>query len=237
MEHRTVIVIAHRLSTIRRADKIVVLEQRAHPRNRHARRTGEPGGIYQRLHELQFVECRIGGGLCERAQHDRLRPRAEKPPPKAKSSSASRASTTAASTCISTCRPSSIRWRAPSAASIKDGMARGHVQIQVSFTRSAARQTAGLEPARCSMPTCAPSARRPTHYRLDGKPDLNAALRIPGMFGSRRRRRSSREELSPGRARSRRRSASRHPQPVPRARRRGHRRRDAPALRKSWAPW
>jgi subfamily B ATP-binding cassette protein MsbA len=55
MEHRTVIVIAHRLSTIRRADKIVVLEKGL------IREIGTHdelvlhGGIYQRLHELQYV--------------------------------------------------------------------------------------------------------------------------------------------------------------------------------------
>jgi subfamily B ATP-binding cassette protein MsbA len=56
MTDRTVIVIAHRLSTIRRADKIVVLDQGSiREIGRHEDLVNQ-GGIYQRLHNLQFIE-------------------------------------------------------------------------------------------------------------------------------------------------------------------------------------
>jgi subfamily B ATP-binding cassette protein MsbA len=56
MAGRTVVVIAHRLSTVRRADRIVVLDRGTISEIGTHEDLVNRGGIYQRLHELQFVD-------------------------------------------------------------------------------------------------------------------------------------------------------------------------------------
>ena len=56
MQHRTVIVIAHRLSTVRRADKIVVLDRGRIAETGTHEQLASHGGIYRRLHDLQYLE-------------------------------------------------------------------------------------------------------------------------------------------------------------------------------------
>ncbi len=57
MQGRTTLVIAHRLATVRRADRILVLDGgEVREVGRHEELLRRPGGIYSRLHELQFSQ-------------------------------------------------------------------------------------------------------------------------------------------------------------------------------------
>jgi subfamily B ATP-binding cassette protein MsbA len=60
MAGRTVIVIAHRISTIRRADKIVVLDRGRIVEIGSHEELIDHGGIYHRLHELQYLDVNAG---------------------------------------------------------------------------------------------------------------------------------------------------------------------------------
>jgi uncharacterized protein (TIGR00255 family) len=68
-------------------------------------------------------------------------------------------------------------------AAIKNGVARGHVQIHVTITRSAA---AGAAPLNRGLLQAYISAFREAAelYGLPNQPDLNAALRVPGMLST-----------------------------------------------------
>lgn len=56
MQSRTTICIAHRLSTIQHADVIVVMESGRIVEMGNHRELLERGGLYQKLHQLQFRE-------------------------------------------------------------------------------------------------------------------------------------------------------------------------------------
>jgi subfamily B ATP-binding cassette protein MsbA len=60
MTGRTVVVIAHRISTIRRADKIVVLDRGRIKEIGSHEELIHHGGIYHRLHELQYLDVDAG---------------------------------------------------------------------------------------------------------------------------------------------------------------------------------
>jgi subfamily B ATP-binding cassette protein MsbA len=62
MQHRTTLVIAHRLSTVQRADRIVVLDRgRIVETGRHEELL-RAGGLYQRLHAMQFAASVVEEG-------------------------------------------------------------------------------------------------------------------------------------------------------------------------------
>ena len=65
LEGRTVFVIAHRLSTVQRADQIVVLDQgRVVEKGEHATLLAR-GGLYRKLHDLQFADPPTTAGTLE----------------------------------------------------------------------------------------------------------------------------------------------------------------------------
>ena len=66
---------------------------------------------------------------------------------------------------------------------IKSGVARGHVQIHISLTRSAADEAAPLNRAmfHAYMAAFREAAQL---YAIEAQPDVNSALRIPGMLST-----------------------------------------------------
>jgi uncharacterized protein (TIGR00255 family) len=65
---------------------------------------------------------------------------------------------------------------------LKNGLARGHVQVHVALARTSAPETAPVNWALLDTYMRA-FAQASEKYQLDGCPDLNSAFRLPGIFG------------------------------------------------------
>lgn len=75
---------------------------------------------------------------------------------------------------------------------LKNGLARGHVQVHVALAPTSGPETAPVNWALLDTYMRA-FTEASEKYQLDGCPDLNSALRLPGMFGG-----TEDEDLSPG---------------------------------------
>lgn len=68
-------------------------------------------------------------------------------------------------------------------AALKSGLARGHVQIHLSYVRDGAQTESPLN--RAMLDAYVRAFREATEtYKLSGEPDLNALLRVPGMLSA-----------------------------------------------------
>ena len=76
-----------------------------------------------------------------------------------------------------------MRWRTMSARVIKSGVARGHLQIHVGLTRDRGGRAAPLN--RALLHAYVAAFREAAElYAIEAQPDLNSALRIPGMLST-----------------------------------------------------
>ncbi len=80
-------------------------------------------------------------------------------------------------------------------AALKSGLARGHVQIHLSYVRAGAQTESPLN--RALLDAYVRAFREATEtYQLSGEPDLNALLRIPGMLSASAESQDLPEEVS-----------------------------------------